>query len=1181
MSLGQLVLELKLNGNEFTVGLKSAEGALAQFIAGTNRANTAVKRAEASHRSWGSVIRDSIIGLALARDAVRTLSDVTFGWQKAIIATNSEMEKSIMLMKNFSKQKDPMMATQEAVADVNTLLQRASTSPFNLTQVTDAFVKLRVGGVEPVFKSLDTLIDSVAAFGGTGEQLKRAGVAIQQMSGKGVISMEELRQQLGEAVPTAINAMADALGTSYSKLVKEISQGKVTAKPAILAMMQELERSFAGSAAAMMGTWGGAVAQFETGVKKLAVAFGGLEEGGYSESGYLKTVTNELKSLNEVLGSPDMINSARELGKSLASLVSSVAAGTKWIIEHREAIYEWGKALLYLWVAFKGASIIGSVLTTAGAAMGALSMKMIQMRMQGQGVVSTMTSFVGAASGWNNAATTAAAGATRIATGSTAAGTAVRLLGGALGIIAGPIGLVAGLAVAGGMAWYDYKKGVNEAEKAILGLQGALTSMNQLQTLGGVKERMQADFDDEFVNDNKATRGYRYGDMKAFKAARQKAEDEMAKVNADMIKARGNVAESQANVEAQREIQSNQAALGEISRKYVIDKEAIRKKMDDEAKASGKKLDEDKLATAFVAEQKNRVEAEIALYEGALKKVEEKQAELNANKGKSGTESDTDITRITALKAGQKAADDYRLKISEAKDALMTLGKVNLADTIVGGAGAGGGGKPVFDAMTIFVDGLRKSVATLGAKAEEVNPYIAQLDATVESLGGKKLPNFDAVYAQGKQLAEQKWAQEKANKAVSESNKTYADTMERISQITKLMSTKGNKAEELNPWMKASADAMRYEDELRELIKTAEEAREKAVNAQNGTLGQGLLDDLKAKAMLAEKAVDEATEAINRTKTAAAGKQMGEDAFEITNSLKTDTEQTRAEYDKKVAMAEDFAARNKQYLEEDATAYANYQAYRTALDAQFARENESGLQAWIRANKDASEQYKSLWGSAMDKFNDTIVDGLMNGKMEFKGFVEYILKEFLRIQVAKSMAAAAEAVSGGGSGWMGGLASMAGSFFGASGGGNGLAAGSAGAASSNMGASAAGYSSKYFANGGIMTDNGELALRKYANGGIADRPQLAVYGEGSMNEAFVPLPDGRTIPVTLSGSAGSGKQSGGGSMPVTVNVYNQGGEQQEASSSSKFDGEQMVVDIILKKAGQPGPVRDAIKSAAA
>lgn len=1178
MSLGQLVLELKLDGNNFTVNLKSAEGALAQFVSGTQRANTAVKRAEAAHRSWGTVIRDSIVGLALVKDALRTLADVTFGWQKAIIATNSEMEKSIALMKNFSKQKDPMVATQEAVGDVTKLLNRASTSPFNLTQVTDAFVKLRVGGVEPVFKSLDTLIDSVAAFGGSGEQLKRAGVAIQQMAGKGVVSMEELRQQLGEAVPTAINAMADALGTSYSKLVKEISQGKVTSKPAILAMMQELERSFGGSAAAMMNTWGGAVAQFETGIKKLEVAFGGLTESGYEQDGYFKTITNELKGLNEVLGSPEMIQSARDLGKSIASMITTVASGTKWIIEHRDAIYEWGKALLILWAAYKGASIIGTVLTTAGAATQALAMKMIQMRMQGQGVITTMGQFAGAASGWNSAAAIAAGGATRIATGSTAAGTAVRVLGGALGVIAGPIGLVAGLAISGGLAWYEYKKGVDDAQKAILGLNGALTTQAQLQQLAQVRDKLTADHDDEFVNDTKATRGYRYGDMATFKAARQKSEDEIAKVNADMLKARGTLSELYANQEAQKEIQSNAAALGEISRKYVIDKEAIRKKMEDEAKKSGKKVDDDKLAEAFIGEQKKRVQAEITLYEDALKKAEETRQELQANKGKSGASDDSDITKPTAIKANEKAMDEYRLKISAAKDDLQQLGKVKLADTIVGDAGKVKAAP--FDMLTIFVDGLRKSVATLGAKAEETNPYLAQLQATVESLGGVHLPTFDKVLAEGKKYAEQKWAQEKANKAVTDSNKSYGDTMERIQQIQEVMTAKNAKAEEKNPWMKASADAVRYEEELQELLKTSEAARQKAIDAQNGNLGDGLLDDLKAKALLAEKAADDLREKINLVKIAAASKQMGEDAFDITNSLKTQTEQTRAEYDKKMALADDYYARNKQLMDNDSEAYANYQAYKVALTDQFNRENENGLQAWIRANKDATDQYKSLWGSAMDKFTDTLTDGLLSGKMEFKGFVEYILKEFLRIQIAKSLATAAEAASGS-SGILGTLFTTGMSLLG---GGSTPAAGTGAVAADYTGDAMKNWSASQakFANGGIMTEYGELALKKYAKGGVAKTPQVAIYGEGSGAEAYVPLPDGRSIPVTMSGGqAAGGSRMKTGDIPVTVNIYSQGGEQQQAESSSKFDGEQLVIDVIVKNASKPGPVRDAIKQASA
>jgi hypothetical protein len=60
------------------------------------------------------------------------------------------------------------------------------------------------------------------------------------------------------------------------------------------------------------------------------------------------------------------------------------------------------------------------------------------------------------------------------------------------------------------------------------------------------------------------------------------------------------------------------------------------------------------------------------------------------------------------------------------------------------------------------------------------------------------------------------------------------------------------------------------------------------------------------------------------------------------------------------------------------------------------------------------------------------------------------------------------------------------------------------------------------ANGGIFGPGGPVPLRPYATGGIANSPQLALFGEGRTPEAYVPLPDGRTIPVTMQGAGGSG-----------------------------------------------------------
>lgn len=60
-------------------------------------------------------------------------------------------------------------------------------------------------------------------------------------------------------------------------------------------------------------------------------------------------------------------------------------------------------------------------------------------------------------------------------------------------------------------------------------------------------------------------------------------------------------------------------------------------------------------------------------------------------------------------------------------------------------------------------------------------------------------------------------------------------------------------------------------------------------------------------------------------------------------------------------------------------------------------------------------------------------------------------------------------------------------------------------------------------DGGVMTSRGPMDLRRYAEGGIASSPQVAVYGEGRRPEAIIPLPDGRTVPVTIKGGDARGQ----------------------------------------------------------
>jgi tape measure domain-containing protein len=77
--------------------------------------------------------------------------------------------------------------------------------------------------------------------GSSNEELNRAFTALSQMASKGVVSMEELRQQLGEALPTALAAMAKGMGFTTEELTKLIEAGGVRFPAAARALTRGLE----------------------------------------------------------------------------------------------------------------------------------------------------------------------------------------------------------------------------------------------------------------------------------------------------------------------------------------------------------------------------------------------------------------------------------------------------------------------------------------------------------------------------------------------------------------------------------------------------------------------------------------------------------------------------------------------------------------------------------------------------------------------------------------------------------------------------------------------------------------------------------------------------------------------------------------------------------------------------
>ncbi|MCL3157282.1 tape measure protein, partial [Klebsiella pneumoniae] len=298
-------------------------------------------------------------------DAARTVTDILFGWQKPIVEAAAEMQRMRVMLRGLNK--DKVNPGEAAAQDMQYIVNMAKNAPFAMQSLTDSFVKFRSAGLDPTDGSLKALVDSVARFGGDSELLKRAAVAVQQMSGKGVVSMEELRQQLGEAVPNAMKAMADAAGITMGELTKAVSSGTVEAKQALSLMFVGLRAENENAAKDMMQTYTGALAQLQTSFTLFADRVG--------QAGYLDSLTKGMKELSAVMNSAEGISFANSLGEGLTTAIDGLRELAQWLAKNQELVITLGKIVAGM-VAFKmlRAGILGVV--GAGGQMLSTFMKM-------------------------------------------------------------------------------------------------------------------------------------------------------------------------------------------------------------------------------------------------------------------------------------------------------------------------------------------------------------------------------------------------------------------------------------------------------------------------------------------------------------------------------------------------------------------------------------------------------------------------------------------------------------------------------------------------------------------------------------------------------------------------------------------------------------------------------------
>lgn len=163
---------------------------------------------------------------------------------------------------------------------------------------------------------------------------------------------------------------------------------------------------------------------------------------------------------------------------------------------------------------------------------------------------------------------------------------------------------------------------------------------------------------------------------------------------------------------------------------------------------------------------------------------------------------------------------------------------------------------------------------------------------------------------------------------------------------------------------------------------------------------------------------------------------------------------------------------------------------------------------------DTATQIEGLMTNAFDGMSDALTNFVMTGKLDFKEFARSIIADLVKMIIKTLIYRAI-------------LSSLPG--------GGGVTAGTAPPVSA------------------------DFTGPRFANGGISDSAGLAMVSEGRYkSEAHVPLPDGKSIPVSLKGDAAA---AGAGMMELTINLYQ--GEGNEVTTSSRETERGKEISIMI------------------
>lgn len=180
------------------------------------------------------------LGAALAYMSIGTV----VGFARAVLDAGIAMDS---LNRSFAAIAGNQFAAGETLAYLRLEAGRLGQNFYDLAPAFKSLSAAARGTVlegEETRKIFSAVTAASTALGLSADQTKGTLLALEQMISKGVVSMEELRRQLGDRLPGAFGLAAKAMGVSTQELNRMVAAGEVMASDLLPKLAKELENVY-------------------------------------------------------------------------------------------------------------------------------------------------------------------------------------------------------------------------------------------------------------------------------------------------------------------------------------------------------------------------------------------------------------------------------------------------------------------------------------------------------------------------------------------------------------------------------------------------------------------------------------------------------------------------------------------------------------------------------------------------------------------------------------------------------------------------------------------------------------------------------------------------------------------------------------------------------------------------